>query len=235
MLLFFFSATHFYAQTAKAKITTLVCDCFENAPKTGKIQLDLLKTCYDFSNSKYQELFKEVAKEEVNRLGIDTLNTDADNYQNGYELGYELGKRMFNEIQEPLVRNCDTYFYFMEETKKEMISNLDKGITKKRVDSLKRVFKKENWDPNVQWEIGAYYLLKGKTKKAEKSLKKCLSKDPEHIPSIFFLAIIDDMHENYESAINGFDRVDDDLTNPLSFVATIFLEASKRKKRENRS
>ncbi|WP_299767649.1 hypothetical protein [uncultured Dokdonia sp.] len=232
-ILFLLIANSMSSQTPKEKLTSLICNCYEEAPQTENVNFELLKTCFDFSSEPYTPILEEAVREEFKKLHIDTLDTSS-NYQNGYKIGSEIGQQLMNDVQEPLINSCDTYFEFMEKTKKEMVSNLGKDLNKKRVDSLKRLFKKKDWQPDIQWEIGAYYLSKGKHKKAEKNFKKCLSKDGTHMPSLFFLAIIDDFNEKYTSSIHRLEAVDLNPSHPFMFMRTIYIEAAKRKKRESR-
>jgi len=133
-ILLLFIANSISSQTHKEKLTTLICDCFEKSPQTKNVNFELLKTCFDFSSEPYTTVLQEVLKEEIKKLNIDTLDTSS-NYQDGYKIGVEIGQQLMNDVQEPLINSCDTYFEFMEKTKKEMVSNLGKDLNKKRVDS----------------------------------------------------------------------------------------------------
>jgi len=205
---------------------TLVCECFEQgtAESAGQLKLDLLTTCFDFSAVNTRKLVEELVRKE-----IDTTNIGDKSY---YEIGYEFGQKLALDLQKPMVQNCDSYFNFFREMKKEMIVNLKKGTNKKTTDSLKTLFKKDDWSPDVMWKIGAYQLHIGKLSRAEKSFKKCLSKDPKHLQSNFFLALVYEQKGDYSSAISSYNQVIAQPDNSMIAIANMFLEVALRESME---
>ncbi|MFS4493821.1 tetratricopeptide repeat protein [Maribacter sp. 2308TA10-17] len=150
----------------------------------------------------------------------------------GYQMGFKLGQQLFDDLQEPLVNNCNAYYEFLLECKKTAFENMNKGISKKEADSLSYIIKKGNWTAETMWQMGSYELGMGNLITAKANFNKALKKNPLHIPSIFFMGIVHDNEGDYKKAINRYNQALEQEENSLTFIVKMFLEVAKRKEKE---
>ena len=212
-----------YGQPARQDLLAKVCDCFEKNKSKSEFEIDPFKDCFDFSKENYKGLVEKIVFQEIDTTQISNKTS--------YQIGYEHGQNLFNEIQKPLIEKCNSYFLFVKEMKKFLVSNISKGVNESKIDSLKNKYKNENWTPNDIFLIGGYELNQGNFVNAIRIFKDCLEKNPNHFASNFYLALTYDLSGEYDLAINKYRKVIDFEENPITSVARIFWETAIVEKR----
>ncbi|GAB5399899.1 MAG: hypothetical protein Aureis2KO_14840 [Aureisphaera sp.] len=179
-------------QTIQEKIETEVCKCFvEQEPRFNETNnLDVLDICFDKPFVKLEsEIEAAIAKE------IDTTASNA------YELGMEYGRKLFNDMQEGLVYNCDSYYNVMQGLRALMHKNMRRDITEQKLDSLSQLVSNAPKDDNLLWERGAHNLALDNIEAAKSDFKQCLEINPDNLVAKFFLGWSYDLNSEYEKAI----------------------------------
>jgi len=207
------------SQDLKDKFISKVCDCFKSNIQPDIYDINLLGKCFDFSSEQDLKIISEHYLEKSGN-NIDSLN---------YVNGYKTGQQLFNDLQKPLIFQCNSYYNFVLESKKAMLENLTKEINEQQADSLNQILKNNKITPELMWEIGIYELSVGNIKKAKLDFIKSLEINPQYIPANFFLAIVYEKEENYNSAIKYYEKLIEQKENSLTPIVKMFLGVAQRR------
>ena len=221
-----FSLSNCFGQSLTERFYPKVCKCFEDNYSAEKLDLNLLGKCFDLSSDEDLNELEEYMKQELDSTELSL------SYEDGLKAGEKMGQQLFDELQEPLVNNCDSYYRFLIDCKKVTLDNMSKGISKKEADSLSAIIKNGDWTEEVMWKMGSYQLGLGNLKKAKDNFNQSLDKNPQYLPSIFFLGIVNDAEGDYTKAIDRYNQVMSKEENSLTFIVRMFLEVAKRKVKE---
>lgn len=225
VLVLLFSNTSF-GQSLAERFYPNVCDCFEQNFTSDNFNINLLGKCFDLSSEENQKELEDYMLQELDSTALNL------SYEDGLKMGEKIGQQLFDDLQEPLVNNCDSYYKFLLECKKTTLKNMSKGISRKEADSLSSIIKNGGWTVETMWKMGSYELGLGNLKKAKENFNKSLEKNPLHLPSIFFLGIVNDTEEDYQKAIDRYNQVMAEEENSMTFIVRMFLEVAKRKVKE---
>jgi tetratricopeptide (TPR) repeat protein len=215
-----------FGQSLTERFYPEVCDCFENNYSEENLDLNLLGKCFDLSSEDSQKELEDYMRQELDSTDLNL------SYDEGLKVGQKIGQQLFDELQEPLVNNCDSYYKFLIDCKKLTLKNMSKGVSKKEADSLSIIIKNGNWTSETMWQMGSYQLGLGNLKNAKDNFTKSLEKNPLHPPSLFFMGIVNDTEGDYEKAIDRYNQVMIQEENSLTFLVRMFLEVAKRKVKE---
>lgn len=221
-----FSLNNCFGQSLTERFYPKVCKCFEDNYSAEKLDLNLLGKCFDLSSDEDLNELEEYMKQELDSTELSL------SYEDGLKAGEKMGQQLFDELQEPLVNNCDSYYRFLIDCKKVTLDNMSKGISKKEADSLSAIIKNGDWTEEVMWKMGSYQLGLGNLKEAKNNFNQSLDKNPQYLPSIFFLGIVNDAEGDYRKAIDRYNQVMSKEENSLTFIVRMFLEVAKRKVKE---
>ncbi len=208
VLLFLVSISIFGQQDIIEKISQDVCICFtENKGDDTSI----LEKCF----TKHIDTYKT----ELDKL-IDKNSSVPE-----YKQGQELGKKIFFEMQQNLVKNCDAYFNYFDNLRAQSILAMKKKYSQSKVQSI-NVKLSENKTIDLLWERANLYFANNDLIKAEIDYKECLTMNPNHVPSMFFLGWLYERKQNYNKALEIYQSIFD-ATKKQEIV--LFIEVVKRK------
>jgi len=229
LIIFFLAGSFCYSQDFSEKFAGDICECFskQQNEKTPVFDPSVMDTCFNIPNEKYRTDLELLFLLE----NIDT-STVVNPYQEGQELGKLMGKKVFDNIQSQLINSCDSYFDYFVKSQKTMLINLGKGVTKHKVDSITNLIEKSHWPTNLIWERGSFQLGLGNTQAAKSDFETCLKRSPIHVPALFFLAWAHDIEGNYALAIPLYERMIEQSTHSMVFMAKIYLAVDLRKVKE---
>lgn len=214
------------SQSLEDRFYPIVCECFEENYSEENFDTKLFEKCFDMSNPESQEIIREYMLRELDS------NQSDQSFEDGYKLGKNFAKNLLNDLQEPLVNKCDSYYKFSLQLKKVMQANMSKGVSKKQADSLLTLIESGKRTAETMWRIGSYELGLGSLIKARDYFNKSIKANPNYTQSIFFLGIVNDMEGKYQKACNRYNQLLTMDKDYLNFIVTMFLEVSKRKARE---
>lgn len=215
-----------FSQELKEIFYPNICECFENNFDDTQFDGDLMVRCFDIMSGKNEELFKQYISKKIDTTDISLT------YEQGSKMGRKMAEKLFDELQEPLVNNCEAYFKFLLEIKKFALRNMNKGIGAQEADSLRAMVNKGEWSARNMFELGSYELGIGNLKQAKKDYTKSFEKEPAYIPSHFFLGIVYQEEGNYALAIESYNQVISQGENSLTFIVKVFLELAKREAKD---
>lgn len=197
----FFIATIINGQELEAEFSESICECFNENKEKSKTDLDfsILDTCIKYSFEKNKEEFNDLLLKDID---ITKLNSsDLNKY------GYQLGQNMFSKIQVRLINDCDNYYDYSSQLISQMLKNIGKDSSQKRIDSISILIDKNPKNIKLIWERGAHKIGIGDLKSAQSDLKTCLEVDFSYAPALFFLACSYDLEGNPKKAIEIFDKI----------------------------
>ncbi|MEM8763737.1 MAG: hypothetical protein AAGD88_07990 [Bacteroidota bacterium] len=219
-------STNIFAQSIAERFYPNVCNCFDKNYTSGNLDLKLFQKCFDLKSEGNRNEFEDFLRQE-----LDSNNTNL-TYEEELELSRKMGEQLFDDLQEPLVNNCDSYYNFLLECKKAILTNMSGGVSKKEADSLSILIKNGNWTEQTTWQMGSYQLGVGNIQMAKANFHKSLEKNPLHLPSLFFLGVVNDTEGNHDKAIQRYNQVIEQEEESLSFIVNMFLVVAKREAKE---
>lgn len=213
------------SQSFKKKLEHEICNCFEQKQDSFNQtnNLDVLDECFDtpFEKLKY-EIEAEIAKK------IDSTAT------NSYELGMEYGRQLFNEMQDGLIFECDSYYEIMQGIGKIMYKNLSNGVTTEKIDSLSKMVDEFPKDEKILWERGVLKLGNDEILEAQQDFIQCLEINPDNNIAKFCLGWTYDLQDDHSNAFRYYNEAINSNQNIGSFreIGRINLSILKRKMSE---
>ncbi|PHR92754.1 MAG: hypothetical protein COA80_14105 [Leeuwenhoekiella sp.] len=206
------------AQSARQELITEVCACFENIPEETGFKVENLKECFDFTKDEYKSLMEKIVVQEIDTSDIGSKTS--------YEVGYDYGKKLFNEVQKPLIETCDSYYRFVKELKNVLVSNSIKGVTQSKLEDLQEAYTNGNASPDEILLVGINELFIGHHDSALQLFQNCLKKKSNHLMANFFLALTYNLKSEYELAVQSYNSIINQGIEPITSVAILFKEAA---------
>lgn len=136
-----------------------------------------------------------------------------------------LGRRIAHEIQEILMKNCDSYYYQYELLRDYTINKMYKESSQSILDSLTSLIEKKGSIDDI-WKRGTVNFAMGKLNKAEEDFNKCLTMNNEYIGATFFLGWVYERKKMYKKSLELYQKVYD---RTLEKQIKLVIEYVKRK------
>lgn len=229
--IFFLVSSLLSAQVYKEQFSSDICNCFdENNTETKKaFDETIFEKCFSEALEKNQKEFLDYFIKD-----IDTTNLGENSYQHGYELGYKEGQRIFEDIQKPVIDNCDSYYHYSSSLIALLGENLKKGVGYKALDSINNLIDEKPENTDLIWQRGALKMALEEYDQAQLDFKLSLDKEPYHLPSLFFSAWSYELNGNPEKAIEFLEiLINKDIElGGLGVVSKMFLAIIERREEE---
>jgi tetratricopeptide (TPR) repeat protein len=164
--------------------------------------------------------------------GVDTTKFQGDD---AYKVGYSYGQKLFGDIQEKVVNECDSYFDYISKISSVMLDNMSKGNGQKDIDSLTRLIDKSPRNKALIWERGAYKIGVRDFKSAQSDFRLSIAQDSTFAPANFFLAWSYQLDGKSKKAIEEYQKTLSRSINlgSMEDIAKMYLAYLKRKLRES--
>ena len=206
-LILFLSFISLQAQDFKVKLSQDVCDCFSKSDK----KQDALEACFTNNIINYQADLEKLI--------------DKNSEISQYEQGQQLGVKVFFEMQQALIQNCDDYFEYFDRLRNESFEDMQKNYGPDNIASLDFQISK-NRTAELLWERGNAYFASSNFNKAKTSYQESLQLDPNYIQSVFFLGWVNEKAGDYNRAIKLYQQV---LRRTGKQEIILFIELARRK------
>jgi len=220
------------AQELENKFSSSLCECFDDNQTELKedFEINILEKCLHSAFQLIEDEFSELILKDIDTTYLEI----EDAYQYGFQYGFQYGQKIFGNIQEKLVNECDSYFEFSNKLISLMETNLAKESSQKKIDSLTGLINKSPMKIELLWERGANSIGVRDYKSAQLDFKKCLKIDSSYVPALFFLGCSYNLDDNPKKAIETFEIIiaQNKDFGSIGDMTKIYLAFLKRKIRE---
>ena len=150
----------------------------------------------NYSNKTFEDCSAQVIpkyqKDLVKLYPIDNNQNDKDDFINTFMIR--------------LLKNCDSFYYHMEELKKSGIKLFKTEYQNISFSALQEKFKKSQ---NIQdyWEMANWKFANNEYEDAGRMYNEILKNEPNQIESVYMLALLYDELGKYKEAKNLYDKV----------------------------
>ena len=184
-------------QTLQQKLESGICKCFNEQEFifNKSKDLDVLDKCFDLP---FRDLEKEFEEEIAKKIDTTAANS--------YELGLDYGRKLFNDMQDGLIINCDSYYNVMQNISKLMYENMGKGVNQQKIDSISLLVKNDLSNDMLLWERGAYNLGLKKIDEAQEDFSNCITINPKNHIATFCLGWTYDLQGNNKKAVEYYEQ-----------------------------
>lgn len=198
-----------YSQEFINKLDSEFCDCIS---KEVNYTNKTFENCSEKVIPKYQ---KDLEK-----------YYNVDEAKDNYSKGNADGKDFLKDFMIRLIRNCDSFYLHMEETKKIGVSNFKDEYKNVTYESLASKFKESQLVEDF-WEMANWKFANNEYLVAEKMYNEIIKNEPNQMESIYMLALLYDELKQYEKAKILFDKVYE--KNPDKIEYKIYSEMDIKK------
>ncbi|SEK38490.1 hypothetical protein SAMN04487910_0401 [Aquimarina amphilecti] len=198
----------------KKEVADSMCNCFSEVDKT-KIDQNFFANCIAKGLLNHQEQLISIALQ-------DTTGTDPE------ILGRRLGEELVLTVQKDLIHDCDDYFYFLDEIKKEGENKRFARADQKITDSLSFLIENRQ-ELSLYRSRAENYLGLKDFENAEKDIDICFVFDPKDVQSKLLYALVLEGKEEYTKAADLYIEISEITGNKfLPIIAELVKRKAKK-------